>query len=162
MNFFDPDCQSGPYQQAEFGLCDAETAPMAWVATAQPEGWIATVNNPRQQAVTFTAIDKCAIKDGEAPGRGRCDCMLTTDTALYLVELKDRESRGWRSEAKQQLISTIELLGERHDLSQYRHKKAFICNRRRRPFAVVDHQEQRDFFSTYRFRLDVQATVLIV
>ncbi len=37
--------------------------------------WIATVNNDRNKNLTFTAIDKCVIKDEEEPDRGRCDGM---------------------------------------------------------------------------------------
>lgn len=136
---------------------------MAYVDTASADNWIARVDNHLRKAVTFTAVDKCVMKDDEARGKGRCDCMLTTETGLYLVELKERESPGWQAEAKRQLVSTIELLQAHHDVSQYRHKKAFACNKKhRRPFVVVSHDEQRAFFREYGFRLDVQTTVLIV
>jgi hypothetical protein len=165
VNFFDPHCQRGPFNQAQFGLCDDQVAGVAYVDFADVEKWTATVNNPEQKAVTFTAVDKCVIKDSEETGRGRCDCMLTTDEGLYLVELKDMQYPGWRGLATQQLESTIVFLIETHGkqaLKKYRHKKAFACNKKNKPFATIDNERQNYFFKTYRFRLDIQATVLIV
>jgi hypothetical protein len=162
VNFFDPQCQSGPFGHPQFGLCDSPESPVAYVDIMTPENWTATVENPKEKLVTFTAIDKCVIKDGEERGRGRCDCMLTTDEGLYLIELKDRDSRGWAAEAENQLISTIEFLRVTHDISPFRHKKAFACNKKRKPFVTIDNAKQSHFFRTYGFRLDIQATVLIV
>lgn len=161
MNFFDPRCQSGPFSDTQFGLCDDQNMTMACVNTTDPGRWIATVDNPAQKIVTFTAIDKCVINDDEHAGRGRCDAMLTTDDGLYLVELKNQRTE-WRTHAVNQLTSTIEFLRTTHDLSQFRHKKAFACNKKSRPFATIDNEKQNVFFRSYGFRLDIQATVLIV
>lgn len=161
MDFFKPKCQSGPFSQAQFGLCDDQNATRAYVDTATPAKWVATVENPSQKAITFTAIDKCVIQDCDAPGRERCDGMLTTEDLLYLVELKDQKT-NWQPRAIQQLESTIQFLREHHDLTPFRHKKAFACNKRHKPFAPVDHELKRRFFRDYSFRLDVQATVLVV
>jgi hypothetical protein len=161
MDFFKRECQSGPFNQARFGLCDDQNSTRAYVDTTNPAKWVATVDNPSQQAVTFTAIDKCVIADGDVPGRGRCDGMLTTENQLYLVELKDQKT-SWQPHAIAQLESTIQFLREHHDLSPYRHKKAFACNKRHSAFATVDHELKRRFFRDYRFRIDVQATVLVV
>ena len=78
MDFFQPACQSGPFQQARFGLCDDQNTTPAYVDTEHPEKWVATVENPAGQPVIFTAIDKCVIQDAELPSQGRCDGMLTT------------------------------------------------------------------------------------
>ncbi len=56
--------------------------------------------------LTFTAIDKCIIKDNEQEGRGRCDCMLTSSDLIYFIELKD-ERKAWITDAVCQLESTI-------------------------------------------------------
>lgn len=162
MNFFDTHCQSGPFDQAQFGLCDSPEAPIAYVDIDTPEVWTATVKNPAKKEVTFTAIDKCVIKDNEEIGRGRCDCMLTTEEGLYLAELKDRNYPGWAGVAESQLISTIEFLRATHDIARFRHKKAFACNKKRTPFVTIDNAKQSYFFRTYGFRLDIQATILII
>jgi len=161
MDFFKPDCQSGPFNQAQFGLCDDQNATRAYVDTTTPEKWVATVENPSQAAVTFTAIDKCVIQDADEPGRGRCDCMLTTDDLLYLVELKD-EKRNWMPHALEQLASTIRFLRDHHDLTRFRHKKVFACNKRHKAFATLDNELQLQFRREYGFRIDVQATVVVV
>lgn len=161
MDFFKSECQSGPFNQVKFGLCDDQNTTRAYVDTTAPSTWVATVENPSQRDVTFTAIDKCVILDGDVPGQGRCDAMLTTDDLLYLIELKNQNSK-WRTHAIEQLESTIQLLRTRHDLSSFRHKKAFACNKRHKPFALVDNELKRMFFQNYGFRIDVQASVLIV
>lgn len=122
---------------------------------------MATVDNPSRLAVTFTAIDKCVMQDGDEPGRGRCDGMLTTDDLLYLVELKD-QAPPWRQHAIEQLESSIQFLLAHHDVSRFRHKKAFACNKRRPAFVTVENELQCRFFRSYRFRIDVQATVVMV
>lgn len=161
MDFFKPECQSGPFDQAEFGLCDDQNTTCAYVDTATPEKWVATVRNPSRKAITFTAIDKCVIRDADEPERGRCDAMLTTDDLLYLVELKDQKT-NWIPHAIEQLESTVRFLREHHDLTRFRHKKAFACNKRHKAFATIDNERQRRFFRTYGFRIDVQATVVVV
>lgn len=161
MNFFKPECQSGPFVQVAFGLCDDQNSTRAYVDTSDTEKWVATVENPSRRPVIFTAIDKCVIQDGDAPGRGRCDGMLTTEDLLYLVELKDR-TPPWREHAIDQLESSIQFLLEHHDVSRFRHKKAFACNKRRPEFVTIDHALKRRFFQDYRFRIDVQAAVLVV
>lgn len=166
MNFFFLDCQSGPYSQATFGICDPQDSSRAYVDIEEKnsQNWTATVNNGYQKNVIFTAIDKCVIKDNEHIGRGRCDAMLTTENLLFLIELKDK--RHTRSgEAIQQLESTIQFLLENHnadDLKKYQHKKAFVCNRQAKPFVVIDNELQKNFYRNYGFRIDVQAIILVI
>lgn len=165
MNFLDPRCQSGPFSHLQFGLCDDSSSPVAYVDSTAPESWIATVKNDGQKEVTFTAIDNCVVQNDEQQGRGRCDCMLTTDGALYLVELKERVGSTWKNEAIEQLKSTIELLKATHGqefLDNYSPKKAFVCNRRKAPFVTLETDRKQLFFRAYGFKLDIQTTVLVV
>lgn len=161
MDFFKPECQSGPFSQARFGLCDDQSSTCAYVDTAIPAKWVATVENPSQKAVTFTAIDKCVIQDCDAPGRGRCDGMLTTEGLLYLVELKEQVP-PWRQHAIDQLESSIKFLLAHHDISCFRHKKAFACNKRRPAFVPIESDLMLRFRRDYGFRIDIQATVLVL
>lgn len=163
MDFFNPACQNGPFTQAKFGLCDDQDTTRAYVDTTTPSTWVATVDNPTQCSVIFTAIDKCVIQDCDEPDRGRCDGMLTTENLLYLVELKDQRAH-WQSHAIAQLESTILFLRQHHadDLIRFRHKKAFACNKRHRAFATIDHELKRRFFQSYGFRIDIHATVLVL
>ncbi|MDR5855986.1 hypothetical protein P9239_17935 [Caballeronia sp. LZ062] len=161
MKFFDTNCQQGPFAHATFGICDDENGGVAYVATTTPSDWVATVLNHQQVAVTFTAIDKCVIKDGEEEGRGRCDGMLTTDRHLYLVELKNQRN-AWQSGAIEQLRSTLRfLVPEAGDLGQFRSRKAFACNRRHPKFAVIDNETKKAFFTEFSFRLHIGASIVI-
>lgn len=162
MNFLDTGCQSGPFTEVQFGLCDDQNT-QAYVDVTGEKKWNATVNNPHQKEVTFTAIDKCVIKDGEEEGRGRCDCMLTTETALYLVELKDWRRGGWRNHACDQLESTIQFLVDTHGeqfLKDFSPKKAYACNRKG-PFVEIDNQLKKRFSNLHQFRIDIQSTIKI-
>lgn len=161
MHFFNTACQEPPFNHTLFGLCDDENGTRAYTNIDNPPSWIATVKNDTAKTIVFTAIDKCVIKDHEFPGRGRCDCMLTTSDLLYLVELKNKTS-PWQPHAIEQLESTIQFLIANHDVSSYKHKKAFACNKKRERFAVIDNETNNHFYRTYRFRIDIQAEILIV
>ena len=161
MDFFSSACQEPPINEKLFGICDEENGEKAYTNADDNTKWIATVNNKKQKEIIFTAIDKCVIKDYEHQGRGRCDGMLTSSELIYLVELKN-EARAWITDAIEQLESTVKFFIENHDISKFRHKKAFACNKRHQPFKVVDNELNNRFFRTYGFRIDVQAEIIII
>lgn len=166
MEFFNAQCQSGPYTQALFGVCDDRPEHAAYIDTDAAHAdkhWIARVENAGHIPVTFTAIDKCVIQNADEPGRGRCDAMLTTAKTLFLLELKDRNIKSdWRQHACEQLESTIRFLMEHHpnQLQQFTRKKAQACNRKRPGFVVVELELKRRF-KEYGFQIDTQATVVV-
>jgi hypothetical protein len=161
LNFFRADCQHPPIAVAIFGLCDNQDGSRAYPDTENQPTWIATVVNPEHLAITFTAIDKCVLRDHEFPGRGRCDAMLTSDRHLYLVELKDMVP-PWQSLAISQLESTIDFLLATHNLAQFTKKKAFAANKKRDRFVVIDNESNLAFYRRTGFRLDIQAEILFV
>lgn len=158
MAFFNTPCsEQPPRTDAEFGICDREDGTPAYTTLIEEPARVATVHNPEGKEVTFTAIDNCLALP---PDRRRCDGMLTTDDTLYLVELKNVRT-GWIQDALEQLESTIELLHENEDLTNFRLRKAFACNRRHARFQEVDHERNQRCFREYGFRLDIHATVTI-
>jgi hypothetical protein len=161
LNFFDAACQEPPLNNTLFGLCDDQNGTKAYTNTDEPEKWIATVKNSNSSTLIFTAIDKCVIKDHEEKERGRCDGMLTSDNHLYLVELKELSAR-WQQDAIEQLESTIQFIKANHDISGYKHKKAFACNKRHGKFQVTGSELNIRFFKNYGFRIDIQAEIIIV
>ncbi|CAD5283814.1 MULTISPECIES: hypothetical protein [unclassified Imperialibacter] len=161
MDFFNPDCQELPINHSLFGICDDQEGGKAYTDLDNPDKWIATVRNDKNILLTFAAIDKCVVKDDELKGVGRCDGMLTSNTHLYLIELKDQVKK-WIPGALEQLESTIKLFIANHDISAFRHKKAFACNKRHRHFEEIDNELNLHFFRTYGFRIDVQVEVIIV
>lgn len=160
MNFLKVECQEPPMDCESFGLCDDRNGLKAYVNTDTPSKWIATVKN-NKKAVVFTAIDKCVIKDHEYEDRGRCDEMLTWPEHLYFVELKD-EKAGWIEHAVRQLESTIQFFIESHDIKNYKHKKVFACNKKHKHFREIDNELNLAFFRKYKFRIDVQAEIIII
>ena len=164
MDFFDIDCQEPVINESLFGLCDDESGLKAYTNTDDQTKWIATVKNDNNKDLIFTAIDKCVINDGEEPDRDRCDGMLISadNEHLFFVELKNQGSKGWLPKAKKQLKSTIQFFIEHHDVTVYKHKKVFACNKKDRHFQVVSQEENLLFYNTYGFRIDVQADIIIV
>lgn len=161
LNFFQNKCQEPAINNVVFGLCDDEKGSKAYTNVDDSTRWIATVRNDSQKLVVFTAIDKCVLFDNEYKGKGRCDGMLTTTNELYLVELKNQDP-PWRTHAIEQLASTIQFLVESHDISEYKKRKAFACNKRKDKFAVLDNEFNKSFFRKTTFRIDVQAEIVIV
>jgi hypothetical protein len=161
MDFFDNKCSEPLRKDPVFGLCDNQNGTCAYTNVDEPDKWIATIKNKNEIGVTFTAIDKCVIKDNEEFGRGRCDGMLTTTQHLFLVELKD-QAKSWITDSITQLESTIQFLIEKHDLSAFQHKKAFACNKQHKRFKVLEQELNVRFRKEYGFRVDVQAEIIIV
>lgn len=94
----------------EFGLCDYEKTPPAYVDLDNKDAWIARVINPSEHEIEFYALDQCAdIRDANNNLVSVCDAVLHTKRILYFVELKDRKSKGWRGNAIQQLKSTLKI-----------------------------------------------------
>ena len=161
LNFFEISCQERALNIELFGLCDDQKGGKAFTSITDPEKWIATVKNKNKLLLTFTAIDKCVIKDNEEPGRGRCDGMITSENCLYLIELKDALP-PWQSDAIEQLESTVQFILENHDISQYQLKKVFACNKKSEKFRVIDNDFNLTFYRKYGFRIDIQAEIIIV
>ena len=164
VNFFETDCKEESRNEKQFGICDDQNGTKAYTDLANSTNWIAKVKNDNEIDVSFTAIDNCIIvfKEGTRDKESSCDGMLTFAQSLYLVELKKQGTGGWISDAKGQLENTIKLISENHDLSNFRYKKAFACNRKHPSFTVIDTAERKSFFErTGGFRIDVQAEIVI-
>lgn len=160
LDFFQSSCQE-TIRDTLFGLCDDQDGRRAYANTDDPRKWVARVKNDRNLRLVFTAIDNCIIQLNEHRGHRRCDGMLASDEHLFFVELKDQRS-GWIEEAIAQLESTIQLFIESHGRPIQKHRKAFACNKAHPHFFVFDNERNRRFFSTYGFRLDVQAEIIVV
>jgi len=157
MNFFDPACyENMVHYEDQFGLCDDKNGAKAYVDTSNQNKWIATVINETDIGITFSAVDKCVIRDDEYPGRGRCDCMLTSSTNehLYFVEL-NTSMKGWVEESLQQLESTIAFFREAHDLAKYRHKKTYASNKRFQAFHSNYTEQMQRFYRKNAVRLEI-------
>lgn len=161
INFFDPACQEPPITAASFGIVDDQTSAKAYTDLEDPENWVAIVKNDQQVAVTFTAIDNCVeVLRPDGNMERRCDGMLTYAENIVFVELKDQRL-GWMSDAIDQLEITISQFVDHHDMSQFRRRRAFACNKRHPNFAVIENETMKRFFRERGVRLNVQAEIVI-
>ena len=165
VNFFETACKEPPKNDGQIGICDDQTGEKAYTNTTDSNKWIAVIKNSDKLAVSFTAIDNCIIilKDGTKEKESTCDGMITFKDSLFLVELKKQGTGGWISDATKQLENTIKLLMAIHnqDLLRFKYKKAFACNKKHPRFRSIDNEQNKRFFITYGFRLDVQAEIAI-
>ncbi len=150
--------------EIRFGICDDDDEFPAYLDSTDENIWIATVINNASKSVTFTAIDKCIefpLIDGDMPSR--CDAVLTCDNCLYVIELKNKRA-DWQSSGIEQLEATIQdLINELgQTYNTYRHRKAYVANRRHPSFHVIENETMEKFRDLYRVRLDLQATIRIV
>jgi hypothetical protein len=160
VNFFEIGCQEQPITAQIFGICDKKNE-KAFTKLQEPKTWIATVENLNLISITFTAIDGCIkILRDDGSTEKRCDCMLTYTDNIVFVELKEVE-KSWTTEAIKQLEITIKQFIAEHDISVYRHKRAFACNRKHPRFQVIEPSLKKRFFDTYRVRLNIQGLIKI-
>lgn len=162
VDFFDKKYCEPVRTDEAFGLCDDQNSTKAYSTTENPGKWMSTILNRNKTAIVFTPIDYNIIilKEGTNDKESTCDGMLRFADSLYLVELKNQE-KGWRTEAINQLKSTIKLLKAHHDLAKIKHKKAFACNKRHPYFQTVDNEDNLRFYREYGFRLDIQAEIRV-
>ncbi len=96
INFSEETCQTISNRKL-FGLCD-DPPPIsnpAYIDELNGANWIAVVVNEYLYHVTFTAIDNC-IEINRIDGKQakRCDGVLTYDSTVIFVELKERRAVG--------------------------------------------------------------------
>ena len=161
VNFIENTCKETARNDTLFGLCDDQNGKKAYSNTDNSAKWIATVKNDNGISLVFTPVDNCLIKNNEFVGRGRCDGLLTTVEHLYFIELKD-QAKSWITHAVEQLESTIEFFKESHDITAFRHKKAFACNKKRGHFQEIDNEINLSFFRKHKVRIDIQAEIIII
>lgn len=164
VDFLNSGCKEPLRNEKLFGLCDDQNSKKAYSDILDDSKWVSTVVNDEELSVVFTPIDNCieVFKPGTKDEESTCDGMLSFLESLYLVELKNQATGGWLPQAKGQLENTIRLLNESHDLTTFRYKKAYACNKKHPNFTVIDSEERRAFFKrTNGFRLDAQTEIVI-
>ncbi len=164
VDFFNSDCLESLRTDIQFGLCDDETHQTAYTDTLDSQKWIAQVNNPLKKKIAFYAIDNCQVvlQPGSLNRESTCDGMLVESNKLILVELKNRGIGGWRKDAISQLENTIRLMSIHHDLSQFKLKKAYACNRKHPQFAQLESELKLKFRrNNHGFHLDIQSQITL-
>jgi hypothetical protein len=159
-DFLNVECLTITNRQ-EFGICDGADHNMAFLDFDNNTAWICQVVNSQMTGIEFRAIDFC-IEAVRADGNmeSNCDCMLTYPDNIVFIELKNKV-QDWREAGMKQLESTILQFASNHDLKAFRHKRAFVANRRHPNFHVIDVSDRRRFFDKYRVRLNIEAKIEI-
>jgi len=164
IDFFKIECQETTSEK-KFGLYDAENSTPAEIKLNDEPTWNATVVNNQGKTVSFTAIDNCIDvfrENGEMDSR--CDCMLSYDSELLLVELKNKRD-SWQTEGLSQIENITKIMIQ--EIPEYyysfKKRKGIVANRKNQFPAFHDSNlEQRQYFmSKYKMRIQFEAEITI-
>jgi len=165
INFTEANCQYITEKKI-FGLCDDPPPPskQAYIDDENGNKWIAVIVNDQERRVTFTAIDNCIELRGEN-GRmdKRCDGVLTYDSTIAFVELKERGVRGnrWVEDGEKQLRSTIGYFEKTIDAQNYKIKKAYIANSEHPKFKESQARRMEQFLKETSYVLRIQNRIIL-
>jgi Holliday junction resolvase-like predicted endonuclease len=94
----------------------------------------------------------------------RCDCMLTYDSTLLLVELKNKRD-SWQMEGLSQIENIAKKMIEEipNHYNSFKKRKAVVANRKNQfPAFNNSNAEQRQYFSSkYKMRIQFEAEIVI-
>lgn len=163
INFFAQECQE--ITNAEnFGLCDDDNRSRAYISLDEiGHQWIAKVINEYAKEVVFTAIDNCIpiYRDGNnTEMESRIDGMLTYDTEIVFVELKNKRA-NWIQDGIEQIRNTIIIFSKNHALQDYTKRRAFLANRQKPKFQFSQKQKMQTFKNELGVRLIIHNEILV-
>ena len=121
----------------KFGICDTTPQEPAFLDENHGKNWIAVIENPHQDEISFIPIDNCiVIRRENGMMDNRCDGMLYRESTIVFIELKERSGKGnkWIHEGEHQLQVTIFHFEQTPDAEQFAIKKAYIANRKKPTF----------------------------
>jgi Holliday junction resolvase-like predicted endonuclease len=164
VDFFKTDCQITTSEK-KFGLYDAEDKSPVIIKLTDEDSWNAKVLNNAGKNILFTAIDNCIeILKINGDMDSRCDCMLSFDSTLIFVELKNKRE-SWQAEGLAQIENTaIRMLTEiSNHYYSFKKRKAVVANRKNQfPSFHDSNAEQRQYFkSKYNMRIQFEAEIII-
>lgn len=162
--FLKADCQDIT-NEIKFGLYDAEDNTPIKIKLTDEGSWNATVLNNNSKNIIVTAIDNCIDvlrPNGEMDDR--CDCMLTYNSTIIFVELKNKRGT-WQSEGLAQIENVVKHIIAKipEFYNGFEHRKAVVTNRKHQfPAFKKSNIEQRQlFWSKYRMRVQFEAEIVI-
>jgi len=164
INFCKIECQTIT-DKKRFGIYDAEDKSPAILKYDDEDSWNATVINNNCKNLLFTAIDNCIeIRRANGDMDNRCDCMLTYEETLLLIELKNKRD-SWQSEGLFQIEATIkQMINENIQFyNQFKKRKAIVANRKNQfPSFQESNIEQREYFKKeYKTRIQFETEIVI-
>ena len=165
INFSEAACQTFSDRKL-FGLCDdpPPASNPAYIDETDGAKWIAVVVNEDRYEVTFTAIDNCIlIKRPDGKPAKRCDGVLTYNTTVTFVELKQRGAIGnaWVTDAEKQLRTTISYFESEDDAGNYNKNKAYIANSEHPKFKESQTRRMEQFFDDTGYVLRIENRIIL-
>jgi hypothetical protein len=165
LNFEKIDCKTYSSKKI-FGICDnpIEAAYPAYIDEQNGAQWLAVVENGEQKDVTFTAIDNCINIVNNGNKIKACDGMLTYESHIIFVELKDRKPIGnaWVEDGIPQLKSSITEFEKTETAVLFKKKLAYICNRQHPKFKSTQKLRMDAFFEETKYVLRIQGRIKLI
>ena len=146
VDFSIPSCQTTNITASIFGISDPQDGGPAYVDYLLPCTWVAVVDNRSGFPLNFTAVDNCVEvlrNDGEMDYR--CDGLLTGGDYLIFVELKDQRGEWIQHAVEKQLMTTIRHFQANCDISRYKKRLAYACNKRHPQFQYSHMSMMEEF-----------------
>jgi hypothetical protein len=164
IDFCKIECQTNTNKK-RFGIYDAEDNSPAILKYDDENSWNAIVINDNCKRILFTAIDNCIeIKRANGDMDNRCDCMLTYEETLLLIELKNKRD-SWQAEGLSQIEATIKRMinDELLFYNRFKRYKAIVANRKNQfPSFQESNKEQREYFKKeYKIRIQFETEIII-
>lgn|GEM_PF-894179 len=153
IDFFDSEyipSQEKTRNQQQFGICDSSTGACAY--TSLGAHYDCLVINQYQKAIQFIPIDhNIHFFDKNGKQLSSCDGMLYNKDEKYefiiFIELKSgAHIRNWRSDAINQLLSTVKIFIHNHDAGRYKKKQCYASNALHQIVRTI-HQNELDNFA---------------
>lgn len=164
VNFFVSACQQIT-DEKKFGLCDFENSSPAKIDIADDSNWNAIVLNDSGKKILFTAIDNCIeVRKENGEMDSRCDCMLTTDSTLFLIELKNKRS-NWQAEGLSQIENiAVRMINEIPEFYQsFSRRMAVVANKKfvKPEFHNTNLAQREKFKSQFKMRIQFEKEIII-
>lgn len=164
VEFLKEDCRKTT-RERKFGLYDGEDNTPVAIKLTEEETWNATVVNKAGKAVLVTAIDNCIdIFRDNGQMDSRCDCMLTFDSTIVFVELKNKRG-SWQAEGLTQIENVVKrmILEMPGYYEAFKKRKGIVANRKHQfPVFQESNREQRQYFSSnYKMRIQFEGEIII-
>jgi hypothetical protein len=164
INFSKTECQTDTNEK-RFGIYDSGDTKPAKIKYDDEECWGAIVLNDSCKSLLFTAIDNCIeIRRANGEIDNRCDCMLTYNETLLLIELKNVRA-SWKANGLSQIEATIKhmLDKEIQFYDRFKKRKAIVANRIHQSphFEESDKEQREKFMKLYKTRVQFDAEIVI-
>ncbi len=162
IDFFIPACQTSNISDLVFGITDPQDGGPAYIDLSNPQVWIAEVENRSKKTLNFTAVDNCIdIYRTDGQMDNRCDGILTGEDYLIFIELKDQRSEWIQHAVENQLKTTIRYFAQNYDISKYKKRFAYVCNKRHPQFQYSHMSMMEEFRHVTGIRLCIVNKIVI-